>query len=203
MSQKKDGQTSAYLYHGTAACAFCTGPIRRLDALFLNDEPVPLLANYWGANPDIFNPDTPIIFPFSGGTGRFYPGGANQPPDPVLNKYAAHPPYKKLCYLVLDNIECGQSGAMPNITAVITRPPDACASRRDCPGLSDAHWLRAGLSRVLHAAPVGTRLHPTVRPFVFAKPGAQPVFRRAQKPAPPQAVRRTLRRTGPFHARQG
>jgi hypothetical protein len=47
----------------------------------------------------------------------------------------------------------------PTAEALLLQPLapllDACAHRRDCPGISDAQWLRAGLSRVLHAAPSG------------------------------------------------
>jgi hypothetical protein len=45
---------------------------------------------------------------------------------------------------------------------------DACAHRRDCPGLSDAPWLRAGLSRVLHAVPSGRGF---VQQFAHLLPG--------------------------------
>jgi hypothetical protein len=45
---------------------------------------------------------------------------------------------------------------------------DACARRRDCPGLSDAQWIRAGLSRVLHAAPSGRGF---IQQFAHLLPG--------------------------------
>jgi hypothetical protein len=135
---KKSGQVSGYKYYGTGACAFCAGPVDRVIALYFNDEPVDVNhyslggGKFTGSWPegkpgyiDLTNdwpdPDVPMTFAVSEGAATFYYGGENQPADATINRYAEHPPYKGLCYIVLADICCGDTGQLPNITAILYR----------------------------------------------------------------------------------
>ncbi|MCL4180630.1 MAG: hypothetical protein KJ072_23145 [Verrucomicrobia bacterium] len=116
----KKKETVGYNYFASFAALIAHGPLDRLDAIWMDDEPV------W-EGPLARSGDFADITIESRGNVRLYWGTETQGQDPLLaTSGTVHPAYRGQAYLVFDQLFFGRDRTnAPNIEVLVERWPNA------------------------------------------------------------------------------